>query len=79
MNYRLGEMIGKGSDGEVYELIDSINIRNKVVKFIQPAFYGIRNYLEPYILLYIKHENIMTADIIEIEDDGLIKIIQNKS
>ena len=79
MNYRLGEMKGKGSDGEVYELIDSINIRNKVVKFIQPAFYGIRNYLEPYILLYIKHENIMTADIIEIEDDGLIKIIQDKA
>lgn len=78
MNYKLGNIIGKGSDGEVYELIDTNNIRNKVIKFIQPNVCGIRNYLEPYILLHIKHDNIMSADAIEIED-GLVKIIQNKA
>ena len=79
MSYSLGNMIGKGSDGEVYELINKNNIRDKVVKFIQPSFYGIRNYLEPYILLHINHDNIMSADAIEIEEDGLVKIIQNKA
>ena len=79
MNYSLGNLVGKGSDGEVYELIDTNNVRNKVIKFIQPTMYGIRNYLEPYILLHLKQDNIMNADIIEIEDDGLVKIIQNKA
>jgi len=79
MNYSLGNMIGKGSDGEVYELINKEGIRDKVIKFIQPTFCGIRNYLEPYILLHLKHDNIMSADIIEIEEDGLLKIVQNKA
>lgn len=29
MNYTLGSLIGKGSDGEVYELIENNHIREK--------------------------------------------------
>ena len=36
----LGKMLGKGSDGEIYELIDN---NNKVVKYIQPKICGIEN------------------------------------
>lgn len=79
MEYTLGPLIGKGSDGEVYELLDKENISKKVIKFIQPSIFGIRNYLEPYILLHFRHEHIMSADKIEIEDDGLVKIIQDKA
>jgi len=79
MNYTLGSLIGKGSDGEVYELIENNHIKEKVIKFIQPSIYGIRNYLEPYILLHLDHDCIMKAEKIEIEDDGLLKIIQDKA
>lgn len=76
--YKLGNLVGKGGDGEVYDLIDEENVRKKVVKFIQPSLGGIRNYLEPYILLHFKHSHIMSAENIEIED-GLVKIIQSKA
>lgn len=75
-NYNLGNMIGKGSDGEVYELLEDGYINNKVIKFIQPKINKDNKYLEPYILLHLNHENIMKAEAIEIEKNGLLKIIQ---
>jgi serine/threonine protein kinase len=77
--FQLGKIIGKGSDGEVYELVEKGTISDKVIKFIQPKINGINNYLEPYILLHLKHENIMNALKIEIEETGLMKIIQFKA
>lgn len=79
MNYTLGSLIGKGSDGEVYELIENNHIKEKVIKFIQPSIYGIRNYLEPYILLHLDHNYLMKAEKIEIDANGLLKIIQDKA
>jgi serine/threonine protein kinase len=75
-NYILGNMIGKGSDGEVYELLEDGYINNKVIKFIQPRINQGNKYLEPYILLHLNHENIMKAEAIEMENNGLLKIIQ---
>lgn len=79
MSYELGRMIGKGSDGEVYELIDRESIQKKVIKYIQPKITGINNYLEPYILLHLEHNNLMKAENIELESNGLMKIIQEKA
>ena len=39
---KLGKLLGKGSDGEVYEILND----DKVVKYIQPKICGIENYLE---------------------------------
>ena len=73
---RLGKIIGKGSDGEVYEIE---NDKDKVVKYIQCSNYGIKNYLEFYIINNIKHENINTALDITISNNGLVKVLQNKA
>ena len=73
---KLGKIIGKGSDGEVYEIE---NDKNKVVKYIQCSNYGIKNYLEFYIINNIKHENINTALSVDICDNGLVKILQQKA
>jgi len=79
MVYKLGKVIGKGSDGIIYELLEeNINI-NKVIKFIQGEIYGIKNYLEYYILFRLDKNYISPALNLEIEDDGLIKIIQEKA
>lgn len=76
MKYVLGSLIGKGSDGEVYNLID----KDRTIKFIQPSNdYGFENYVEAYILLNLKHINLMFAYEIEIEESGLIKIVQDKA
>lgn len=74
--YQLGNMIGKGSDGEVYELLENGYINNKVIKFIQPVEKKDNKFLEPYILLHLNHQNIMKAEAIEMESNGLIKIVQ---
>lgn len=68
----LGKLIGKGSDGEVYEIL---NHKEHVVKYIQPKLGGIQNYLEYYILLYNKHPNILNAVSIETTENSLVKII----
>ena len=75
MKYILGSLIGKGSDGEVYEVVG----KDKIIKFIQPQMYGFENYLEAYILLNLIHLNLMNADLIEIDNNGLIKIVQRKA
>lgn len=68
----LGKLIGKGSDGEVYEIM---NHQKYVVKYIQPKIGGIHSYLEYYILLYNKHPNILNAVSIETTENNLVKII----
>jgi len=78
MKYLLGSLIGKGSDGEVYNLIDK-NEKERIIKFVQPTDYGVENYIEAYILLNLKHNNLMFAYDVEIEDNGLIKIVQDKA
>jgi len=79
MKYKLGSLIGKGSDGEVYDLLDRENIAKKVIKFIQPSIYGIRNYLEPYIMLHLDHQHIMKAENIEVDTNDILKIVQIKA
>lgn len=78
MRYILGSLIGKGSDGEVYNLVDDSD-KERIVKFVQPTDYGFENYIEAYILLNLKHNNLMFAYDIEIEDNGLTKIVQDKA
>ena len=76
MKYELGNIIGSGSFGSVYELIEDNKKSCKVIKFVQPTSLGIENYIEHYILLQIKHNNLMFADDIILENNGLLKIIQ---
>lgn len=78
MVYKLGKILGKGSDGIVYELLDGEN-NNKVIKFIQGGDFGIKNYIEYYILFQLDSEYLTKASDIEIEEDGLIKIVQPKA
>ena len=49
MVYKLGKKIGEGSDGTVFELFDNTR-SEKVIKFIQGENFGIKNYIEYYIL-----------------------------
>jgi len=79
MVYKLGRIIGKGSDGVIYELLENDKDINKVIKFIQGEIYGIKNYLEYYILFQLNRKYISGAINVEIEEDGLIKIIQEKA
>jgi len=73
---KLGKMLGKGSDGEVYEILDD---KDNVVKYIQPKICGIENYLEYYIMLYISHPNIVSATEIELTEHNLVKIVQKRA
>ena len=73
---KLGKMLGKGSDGEVYEILDD---KDNVVKYIQPKICGIENYLEYYIMLYISHPNIVCATEIELTEHNLVKIVQKRA
>ena len=50
MVYTLGKIIGRGSDGVVYELKEDEK-NNKVIKFIQGENFGIKNYIR--ILYFI--------------------------
>jgi len=79
MVYKLGKIIGKGSDGIIYELLENDKNIDKVIKFIQGEIYGIKNYLEYYILFQLDKRYISGAINVEIEEDGLIKIIQKKA
>ena len=72
----LGKLLGKGSDGEIYELLKD---SDHVVKYIQPKICGIENYLEYYIMLYSNHPNIVKAKEIELTEHSLIKIVQKKA
>ncbi len=74
MELILGKLIGKGSDGDVYELG-----KEKIIKFVQPGINGFSNYLEAFIMLYLKNDNIMQADKIEIGKDHLIKFVQERA
>ena len=47
MIYNLGKLIGRGSDGVVYELMVEDRCKD-VIKFIQGDIYGIKNYIELY-------------------------------
>ena len=78
MNYKLGNRLGRGSDGEVYELINGDN-RNKVIKFIRLSTYGIRNYLEHIILYYFDQKYITNSEHIYLENNLLLKIIQQRA
>ena len=61
MNYKLGNRLGRGSDGEVYELIKG-DKRDKVIKFIRLSTYGIKNYLEHIILYYFDQKYITNSE-----------------
>ena len=75
MKYELGDFIAKGSFGKIYKLIDKKKLdEKKVIKFIILSSYGISNYLEPYMLLNLKHNNILNATDILLEN-RLLKII----
>lgn len=73
---KLGKMLGKGSDGEVYEILEDID---KVVKYIQPKICGIENYLEYYIMIHVNHPNIVSATEIELTEHNLVKIVQKRA
>ena len=74
MVYKLGKLIGKGSDGIVYELIVDDKC-DDVIKFIQGDIYGIKNYMEYFILFNLDERYVTRCKKIEIDDDGLIKLI----
>ena len=78
MVYTLGKIIGRGSDGVVYELKEDEK-SNKVIKFIQGENFGIKNYIEYYILYNLNPDYITSALNIEIEDSGLLKIVQERA
>ena len=66
----LGELLGKGSDGDVYKLE-----KNKIIKFINLEKI---NYLEYFILLHLKSNYLSSALRIEINNKN-IKIVQEKA
>ena len=78
--FELGSLLGKGSDGTVYELLSPNDDKSKyVVKYIQPKVYGIENYLEYYIMWHLTNPNIVKAKDICLSKSNLIKIIQEKA
>lgn len=78
MVYQLGKKIGEGSDGSVFELFDNTK-SEKVIKFIQGENFGIKNYIEYYILYNLDSNYITGAIDIEIENNGLLKIVQDRA
>jgi len=78
MVYQLGKIIGKGSDGVVYELLGEETDR-KAIKFIQGEQYGFKNYLDFWISSHLDHNYITKSEVVEIERDGLIKIVQRRA
>lgn len=73
---KLGKMLGKGSDGEVYEILDE---NDYVVKYIQPKICGVENYLEYYIMLNLNHPNLVSAKEVEVNKYNLVKIVQRRA
>ena len=63
-------LIGKGSDGDVYELG-----KNKIIKYINRDKI---NFLEYFILLHLNFKNLASAFQIEINDKN-VKIVQEKA
>jgi serine/threonine protein kinase len=78
MVYKLGKLIGKGSDGVVYELIEN-SVSDKVIKFIQGDIFGIKNYIEYFIFSQLDEKYITKCYKIELNEDGLIKLIFKKA
>ena len=78
MVYKLGKVIGKGSDGVVYELLGDPEEQN-VIKFIQGDSFGIKNYIEYYIFTNLNKNYVTECKKIEIDEDGLIKLIFEKA
>lgn len=78
MVYKLGKLIGKGSDGVVYELLGDQGGEN-VIKFIQGDSFGIKNYIEYYIFTNLNKNYVTECKKIEIDEDGLIKLIFEKA
>jgi len=78
MVYKLGKLIGKGSDGVVYELLGDEG-GNRVIKFIQGDSFGIKNYIEYYIFTNLEEKYITKCKNLEIDEDGLIKVIFEKA
>lgn len=73
---KLGKLLGKGSDGSVYEILEREEL---AVKYVEIGPHGIQNYLEYYILLHIKHPNIQHAIKITKSKKNLMKILQPKA
>ena len=73
---KLGKLLGKGSDGSVYEILENQDL---AVKYIELGPHGIQNYLEYYILLHMKHPNIQHAIEITNSKSNLMKILQPKA
>ena len=76
--YKLGRLLGKGAFGEVYELLDKKDKKDKVIKFIKLSYYGIDNYLECYVLLNLKHKNLLSSYQISLEKNTL-KMVFDKA
>lgn len=79
MSYSLGDLVGEGSDAQIYELLLDNEKTGKVVRFVKTDTDGLRNYLEPYIAIHLRHKNIANAEIIEMDDDGLAKILYKQA
>ena len=79
MVYQLGKIIGKGSDGVVYELLGDDKDERRAIKFIQGEQYGFKNYLDFWISSHLDSKYITKSELVEIEKDGLIKIVQKRA
>jgi len=79
MSYNLGDKIGEGSFGKVYQLCQNNIKTDKVVKYIDISCGGIQNYIEPFILLNLDHQNLMSAFEIILNKENLLKIVQTKA
>lgn len=83
-NFELGELLNKGSFGEVYKVknheeLKTLNkdkgkIINYAIKIIKLGNYGIVNFLEPYILLHLNNKYISKSFDIQYEKK-LLKIL----
>ena len=74
MKYKLGKLLGFGSDGKVFELIGETE--KLAVKYIQSDKRGITNYLEYFIIFNLDERYVTKCKFIEKdEEDGLIKIV----
>jgi len=67
---QLGDLVGRGSDGDIYSLR-----KNKIIKFISKDKI---NFLELFILLHLNSNYLMKALQVEIGETN-IKIVQNKA
>lgn len=76
-NYSVGKLVGEGSGGKVYQLLKDSKPTGEVIKFIYTT--DIKNYLEPYIMLHLKHQNLISSSFVYIEKNGLCRIVQEEA